>query len=136
MRWPAPLEALVAANVAVFAAWVLGSPRWMTAHFEVSRGSLLRRPWTLLTAALSHSDLYSLIGNLQVAANDPVLSACRQRASGLHAPWQRLPVLLSSLLCPWRVSLHEKACGGCCRPSGWGSRASYLTMQHATRVKA
>ena len=66
MRWPAPLEALVAANVAVFSAWVLGSPRWMTRHFEVSWGSLLRRPWTLATATLSHSDLYSLIGNLQV----------------------------------------------------------------------
>ena len=66
MRWPAPLEALVAANIGVFGLWLLANPRWMTRHFEVSWGSALRRPWTLLTATVSHSDLYSLIGNLQV----------------------------------------------------------------------
>ncbi len=65
MRWPAPLEVLVAVNVAVFIAWVFASPRFMTRHFEVSTGSLPRRPWSLLTATVSHN-LYSLIGNLQV----------------------------------------------------------------------
>ncbi len=92
MRWPAPLEALVAANVAVFAAWVLGSPRWMTRHFEVSWGALLHRPWTLLTATVSHSDLYSLIGNLQVAHSGCTAAflgyLCLLSICALHA-WER-----------------------------------------------
>ena len=94
MRWPAPLEALVAANIGVFAAWLLASPRWMTRHFEVSWGSVVKRPWTLLTATVSHSDLYSLIGNLQV-----------QTASS-STPWQleHTPCctrsLLSTSFCP------------------------------------
>jgi hypothetical protein len=66
MRWPAPLEVLLALNVGVFLLWAFGSARRMTRHFEVSPGSLPRRPWTLLTATVSHSDLYSLVGNLQV----------------------------------------------------------------------
>ena len=65
MRWPAPLEVLLALNVGVFLLWAFGSVRRMTRHFEVSPGSLIRRPWTLLTATVSHSDLYSLVGNLQ-----------------------------------------------------------------------
>lgn len=66
MRWPAPLEVLVAVNVVVFLAWIFGSARHMTRHFEVSAKSLPKRPWTFLTATVSHGDLYSLIGNLQV----------------------------------------------------------------------
>lgn len=65
MRWPAPLEVLLVLNVGVFLMWAFGSARRMTRHFEVSPSSLARRPWTLLTATVSHSDLYSLVGNLQ-----------------------------------------------------------------------
>lgn len=68
MRWPAPLEVLLALNVGVFLLWAFGSARRMMRHFEVSPGSLPRRPWTLLTATVSHSDLYSLIGNLQAGS--------------------------------------------------------------------
>ncbi|CAL8464708.1 g4243 [Coccomyxa elongata] len=66
VRWPAPLEVLLALNVGVFLLWAFGSARRMTRHFEVSPSSLARRPWTLLTATVSHSDLYSLVGNLQM----------------------------------------------------------------------
>ena len=66
MRWPQPLEALVGVNLVVFLGWLLGSTRWMVKYFEVSARNFLRRPWTLLTASVSHADLYSLIGNFQV----------------------------------------------------------------------
>ena len=67
MRWPQPLEALVGVNLVVFLGWLLGSTRWMVKYFEVSARNFLRRPWTLLTASVSHADLYSLIGNFQVS---------------------------------------------------------------------
>ena len=66
MRWPQPLEALVGVNLVIFLGWLLGSTRWMVKYFEVSARNFLRRPWTLLTASVSHADLYSLIGNFQV----------------------------------------------------------------------
>ena len=66
MRWPLPLEALVAVNLVIFLGWLLGSTRWMVKYFEVSARNLIRRPWTLFTASVSHADLYSLIGNFQV----------------------------------------------------------------------
>ena len=66
VRWPLPLEVLVAVNLVVFLGWLLGSTRWMVKYFEVSARNFVRRPWTLLTASVSHADLYSLIGNFQV----------------------------------------------------------------------
>jgi len=71
VRWPLPLEALVAVNLAIFLGWLLGSTRWMVKYFEVSARNFVRRPWTLLTAPVSHADLYSLIGNFQVSAIFP-----------------------------------------------------------------
>ena len=65
VRWPLPLEVLVAVNLVIFLGWLLGSTRWMVKYFEVSAQNFLRRPWTLLTAPVSHADLYSLIGNFQ-----------------------------------------------------------------------
>ncbi|CAL5224585.1 g7292 [Coccomyxa viridis] len=66
VRWPLPLEVLVAVNLVVFLGWLLGSTRWMVKYFEVSARNFVRRPWTLLTASVSHADLYSLIGNFQM----------------------------------------------------------------------
>ena len=77
MRWPLPLEALVAVNLVIFLGWLLGSTRWMVKYFEVSARNLIRRPWTLLTASVSHAELYSLIGNFQVSTSpsmDPLQS--------------------------------------------------------------
>ena len=73
VRWPLPLEVLVAVNLVIFLGWLLGRTRWMVRYFEVSAGNLIRRPWTLLTASVSHADLYSLIGNFQVSATRPCL---------------------------------------------------------------
>ena len=67
MRWPLPLEVLVGVNLVIFLGWLLGSTRWMVKYFEVSARNIVRRPWTLLTAPVSHADLYSLIGNFQVS---------------------------------------------------------------------
>ena len=69
VRWPLPLEVLVAVNLVVFLGWLLGRTRWMVKYFEVSERNVVRRPWTLLTAPVSHADLYSLIGNFQVSAS-------------------------------------------------------------------
>lgn len=75
VRWPAPLEVLLVVNVGVFLLWAFGSARQMMRHFEISPGSLVRRPWTLLTATVSHSDLYSLVGNLQACPQPPLLTS-------------------------------------------------------------
>jgi hypothetical protein len=91
VRWPLPLEALVAVNLVIFLGWLLGSTRWMVKYFEVSARNLIRRPWTLLTASVSHADLYSLIGNFQVStfpSMDPLQSLAAEVCAcsmGLHA---------------------------------------------------
>ena len=74
MRWPLPLEVLVGVNLVIFLGWLLGSTRWMVKYFEVSARNFVRRPWTLLTAPVSHADLYSLIGNFQVSSPMPLLT--------------------------------------------------------------
>ena len=87
MRWPQPLEALVGVNLVVFLGWLLGSTRWMVKYFEVSARNFLRRPWTLLTASVSHADLYSLIGNFQVSqllCDIVVLTSVHHSCSSLH----------------------------------------------------
>lgn len=115
MRWPAPLEVLLALNVGVFLLWAFGSARRMTRHFEVSPGSLPRRPWTLLTATVSHSDLYSLVGNLQVRSPCSALPAFTlpDRFSEINAllKLEMVPATAagrsSGTLTSWCKDLHE-----------------------------
>ncbi len=65
---PPPLEALVALNTAVFLAWLLLPRRWMARHFKLAAGALRRRPWTAVTATVSHASLFDLTGNAQARA--------------------------------------------------------------------
>ena len=95
MRWPLPLEALVAVNLVIFLGWLLGRTRWMVKYFEVSARNIIRRPWTLLTASVSHADLYSLIGNFQV------------RTSPSIDPLQNL----ATEVCACSMGLHADLCG-------------------------
>ncbi len=87
VRWPLPLEALVAVNLVIFLGWLLGSTRWMVKYFEVSARNLIRHPWTLLTASVSHADLYSLIGNFQVSIFPPRSPGNALPLKPVPAPW-------------------------------------------------
>ncbi len=58
--------ALIAVNVVVFVLWNSGAAPLglMRDHFLVSSSSVLARPWTLLTYALSHRDTTHLLFNM------------------------------------------------------------------------
>ena len=83
---PPPLEALVALNAAVFLAWLLLPRRWMARHFELAAGALRRRPWTAVTATVSHASLFDLTGNMPRRAAGSRLSRCATPLKGVGGP--------------------------------------------------
>eukprot|EP00884_Botryococcus_braunii_P014521 jgi/Botrbrau1/2306/Bobra.101_2s0127.1 len=63
---PSPLQVLLWANFVLFICWQLLPKRWMVKHWEVSSSNAGSRPWTFVTASLSHESFWSLAGNTQM----------------------------------------------------------------------